>query len=195
MKDENSSQEPNKPADPFNPETLRLDQSYLQQPVAKKLLTTVPVRKPGKQDFVRVHPGESYRILSALIELRDERETYLVLPRVVSELSDGEFFFSTLYLCMNRQKVLSIWRVKVPDGRQNNWQVSEADAAERAMKTWIRLTANMNLGAYEIVEAVGNFGEPEWPDLSFMEILKIAFKGRVIEGPDHPVVKKLRGWE
>ena len=102
------------PARPFFPtairfsnlDNLRIDPGYLHQPAAKKLLTTVPVRKPGKQDFFRVHPRESYRLLSALIELRDERETYLVVARVVQELSDGEFFFATLYLCINRQKVV-----------------------------------------------------------------------------------------
>lgn len=183
------------PDDPFNPETLRLDQSYLQQPAAKKLLTTVPVGKPGKQDFFRVHPADDYRLAAALVELREERETFLVLPRFVSELGDGEFFGAVLHLCINRQKVLRIWPVKTasPDGRQNAWQISAAEAAERAMKTWVRLKPNMSLGSYEIFEAVGNFGEPEWPELPFMEILRIAFKGHVIEGPDHPVVHRLRG--
>ena len=61
------------------------------------------------------------------------------------------------------------------------------------MKTWIRLTSNMSLGAYDVSEAVGNFGEPEWPEISLMEVLRIAFKGRVIDGPDHTVVQRLRG--
>jgi hypothetical protein len=81
---------------------LRLDQAYLQQPVAKKLLTTVPVRKPNKQEFFRVHPAADYRLLAAIVELRDERETYLGLPRFVCELGDGEFYGATLHLCINR---------------------------------------------------------------------------------------------
>lgn len=187
--------EPVDPSDPFNPETLRLDQSYLQQPVAKKLLTTVPVRKPNKQEFFRVHPAADYRLLAAIVELRDERETYLVLPRFVSELGDGEFYGATLHLCINRQKVFFVWPVKTPspDGRQNTWQISAAEASEKGMKTWIRLTPNMSLGAYEVSEAVGNFGEPEWPEISLMEFLRIAFKGRVIDGPDHTVVQRFRG--
>jgi predicted DNA-binding transcriptional regulator AlpA len=44
---------------PFDPAALRLDQSYADTVGVKKLLTTVPVRKPNRQDFVRVHadPG------------------------------------------------------------------------------------------------------------------------------------------
>jgi hypothetical protein len=42
---------------PFdNLSALRLDQSYADSSGVKKLLTTVPVRKPNRQDFVRVHP-------------------------------------------------------------------------------------------------------------------------------------------
>ena len=35
------------PADPFDPENLRLDQSFAETAGVKKLLTTVPVRKPN----------------------------------------------------------------------------------------------------------------------------------------------------
>jgi hypothetical protein len=41
--------------DPFDPANLRLDQNFLKMAGAKKLLTTVPVRRPNKQDYIRVH--------------------------------------------------------------------------------------------------------------------------------------------
>jgi hypothetical protein len=44
--------------DPFDPAALRLDQSFTEGPAVKKLLTTIPVRKPGAQDFVRVHESD-----------------------------------------------------------------------------------------------------------------------------------------
>jgi hypothetical protein len=61
------------------------------------------------------------------------------------------------------------------------------------MEKWVRVTANMSLGAYEIWEAVGNLPEPEWPQLSFQDILKIAFRDRIVDRPDHPLIMKLRG--
>ena len=63
--------------DPFDPENLRLDQSFVETSGVKKLLTTVPVRKPNNQDFVRVHSDEAYRLPAAIIELKDDREVYL----------------------------------------------------------------------------------------------------------------------
>jgi hypothetical protein len=51
----------------------------------------------------------------------------------------------------------------------------------------------MSLGAYEVYEATGDFPEPEWPDATFQEILKIAFKNHFIKSMDHPVIGRLRG--
>jgi hypothetical protein len=51
----------------------------------------------------------------------------------------------------------------------------------------------MSLGAYEIAEAQGTLSDPEWPDLSIGELLRIAFKGRLVDTIDHPILQKLRG--
>jgi hypothetical protein len=61
------------------------------------------------------------------------------------------------------------------------------------MTRWVRTKANMSLRAYEIFEAESAIPDPEWPDLSFEAIYRIAFKERLISGPDHPVIKRLRG--
>ena len=61
------------------------------------------------------------------------------------------------------------------------------------MKDGCELTANMSLGAYEVFEASGDLPEPEWPDIPFPEILKIAFRDRIVDRADHPLVQRLRG--
>jgi hypothetical protein len=61
------------------------------------------------------------------------------------------------------------------------------------MSRWVRITANMALGAYEIAEATGDLPDPTWPDLPFEEILKIAFRNHIVDRHDHPVVQRLRG--
>jgi hypothetical protein len=82
--------------DPFDPENLRLDQSFVETSGVRKLLTTVPVRKPNNQDFIRIHPGETYRLTAAVIELKEDREIYLVLPTVAAQFP-GECAPVTLY--------------------------------------------------------------------------------------------------
>jgi len=180
---------------PFDPAALRLDQKFADSVGVKKHTTTVPTRKPNRQDFVRVDPRPEYRVGPVgVIELKEDREVYLVTPNMAHELV-GECTPVTLFTTINRQGVLHLWPVKLPgpDGKHNEWHRSAAEAAELAMKRWIRLTANMSLGAYEVFEATGDLPEPEWPDIPFPEILKIAFRDRIVDRADHPLVQRLRG--
>jgi hypothetical protein len=173
---------------------LRLDQNFVETAGVKKLLTTVPVRKPNPQDFVRVHPDPKYRETLAVIELKEAREVYLVPPVVANELP-GEFYMATLFTAVSRQGVVFLWPVRLPgsDGKILEWHRSAAEAAERAMKTWVRVKANMDLGAYEIYEAANTVSEPQWPAASFNELLRTAFRDRLIADFDHPVIQRLRG--
>ena len=192
--------EENRPVDPaLNPfenlSALRLDQSYADTVGVKKLLTTVPVRKPNRQDFVRVHDDPRYRLTpTAIIEIKEDREVYLVTPDMAQALP-GEFATVTLFTTINRQGTLHLWPVTLPnpDGRHNEWHRSAAEGAERAMKKWVRVTASMSLRAYEIFEASGELPDPLWPDFSFQEILKIAFRERLVDRADHPLVQRLQG--
>ncbi len=187
--------ESKKKLDPFDPAALRLDQSYADTVGVKKLLTTVPVRKPNRQDFVRVHPAPEYRLTpAATIEVKDDGEVYLVTPNIAPGIV-GEFSTVTLFTTINRQGTLHLWPVKLPDpdGRYLEWHRSAAEAAERAMRKWVRVTSSRSLNAYEIFEASGDLPEPVWPDFSFQEILKIAFRDRIVDRADHPLLQKLKG--
>jgi len=180
---------------PFDPERLRIDLSFSEGVGVKKALITIPVKKPSRQDFIRVHPSAAFRLPVAIIELKDDRETFLVLPDIAREIP-GEYTTVTMHTCINRQGVVFLWPVRLPgsDGRQLEWHRSAAEAAEMAMKRWIRVQANMSLGAYEVYEASSTIPEPAWPtDLTFTQMLTIAFKGRLVDSFDHPVLKRLRG--
>ena len=185
-------QEP--PPDPYDLDNLRLSQNFIDTAGVKRLLTTVPVHKPNPQDFVRVHPSPSYRMDAPVIELKSEREEYIVGRELRQELT-GEFACKTLFTAINRQRVLFLWPVRLPDpdGRPMEWWRSAREAAELAMGQWIRVKANINLGAYEMSAAQSVMSEPEWPDVSFQEIIRLAFRDRLITSLDHPVIKRLRG--
>ena len=95
---------------------------------------------------------------------------------------------------INRQGVPFLWQIRLPDpaGKTNQWNRSSLEAAELARSKWIRVQANMTLGAYEVMYAE-RIPDPEWPDVSFRELLRIAFKERFISSQDHPVLRQLRG--
>lgn len=85
---------------------------------------------------------------------------------------------------------------KLPRADSNSgraWAESALEAAEAAKALWVKLVGNKELGAYEIFKARGDLGEPQWPDKSFRELIKLAFKERVIDSVDHPVIRSLYG--
>jgi hypothetical protein len=180
--------------DPFDLDNLRLSQNFVDTAGVKKLLTTVPVHKPNPQDFVRVHPSPDYRMNAPMLELKSDREEYIIARPVMPELA-GEFACKTLFTAINRQRVVFLWPVRLPDpdGRPMEWWRSAREAAELAMTRWLRVKANINLGAYEMTTAQSVMSEPEWPDVSFQEIIRLAFRDRLVTSLDHPVIKRLRG--
>lgn len=179
---------------PFDPQKLRLSQNYGASAGVKKLTTTIPVRKPGKQDYVRVHPDPAYRIETAVLEIKEEQETFLVAQELWDELP-GELTPKVLFTTINRQQVTSLWPIRLPgdDGRIDTWNGSAMEAATFAQKQWVRICSNKSLGAYDVFQATGEIPEPEWPELTLGQILEIAFKGRYIKEFDHPALKRLRG--
>jgi hypothetical protein len=173
---------------------LRISQDFGHSLGVKKALLTVPIRKPAREWFVRTNPA--LRIETYVLELKEDREIYMVAPDLWPELmSESTFGTRALYAAMNRQGVLFVWPIRLPgpDGKIDDWNRSALEAAAMAESKWVRVTSNMALGGYDVFTAGADWPEPEWPDLSFNEILRVAFKGRVIDSLDHPILKRLRG--
>lgn len=181
--------------DPFDPVALRINPETAAGAIGvKRKILAVKCGKPDKQEFVRVHADEAYRIDTALITDKINRESYLVAPSLWSELPD---FISLVRLCtaVNRHGSLFLWPATLPDpnGRPMDWHTSMLEAQELAIKNWIRIQADMSAGSYAVFEATGNLPNPDWPDLSFQEILKLAFKTRFIDSMNHPFLQTLFG--
>lgn len=182
------------PPEPFDLASLCLSQDSTETVRVKKLLATIPARRPNSQDFVRVHPSPDYRRNFLCIDLKDDRETYVVRPEIAPELV-GETVMKTIYTAITSLGVVFLWPITIPppDGKTNEWWRSGREAAELAITRWVRMRADMNLGAYQIFEAEGQIPEPEWPNLPYQELLRISFRDRMIDRVDHPVVQRLRG--
>jgi hypothetical protein len=178
----------------FNLTDLKLSQDFGAEVGVQKLITTIPIRKPNKHEFVRVHPDPEFQLQTAMIEVKEDRETYFVDQAIAIQLPDV-VVPKLVVVSINRQGVLFLWPIRLPgpDGRHDNWNSSALEASNISQGKWIKVTSNMSLGAYEVYEAVANLPEPEWPDLSFPQIVEIACKDRFIKSLDHPVIKKIRG--
>jgi len=185
---------PNQQSSPFNISDIKMSQNFADAIEVKKVLNTIPVRKPDSQTYFRVHPDPAYHTPSMVLELREDRETFLVSKPLWADLAT-ELIPKLLVTAVTRQGVIFIWPIRLPgaDGKLDQWNRSAHDALRVAQGAWVRVVSNMALGAYELFKAPSITAEPAWPDVQFEDLLRIAFKDRYVDSVDHDVLKRLRG--
>ena len=67
------------------------------------------------------------------------------------------------------------------------------DADRELIRLWSLAWRHPGIRDQKVFEATGQLPDPEWPDLPFKELLRIAFKDRFISDLNHPVLHRLRG--
>lgn len=187
------------PSNPFDLDALR--SAPLADLDLERVLTTVPVRKPGRTEFIRVHPSPDYVVDSYVLEHESglDRVVYWVSPGLRGELVK-ELRPVRLFTCITKLSIVFLWPAKLPLAEGSNsrntgraWHASALQAAEEAKNLWVKLVGNKELGAYEYVKARGDLGEPQWPDKTYRELIELGFKDRVIDTLEHSVVRDLYG--
>jgi hypothetical protein len=183
-----------KRTNPYDPKRLRLSQRFGEGQDVRRVIVSMPVRKPGRQEFFRTYPDLEMWLETAVLELKEERLSYLVEPSLAPYLP-GEAVSKVLIPAITSHQALFLYPIKLPDerGRHDEWNAVALEAAERARSRWIRLTANIGAGTYDVLEAMAAFSEPDWPEMPLQRMLSMAFKDRFVETLDHPVLKRLRG--
>ena len=177
---------------PFS--SLRLSQNFGQALGVKKVLTVVPVAKPSKDRFFRTHESPNWVYPAWILENKATSESFILSGEVASILS-GLVRPVELYTAIDRQNNVFFIPVPLPgpNGVRNPWHESRLQAVMRAKFVWIRITSNNDVGGYDIYEAAAKLPDPIWPDLQMDDLLAIAFRGRIITDPDHPVVLEMLG--
>lgn len=180
------------PTSPFS--SLRLTQNFGETLGVKKVLTTVPVGRPSKDRFFRAHPLPSWVFPAWILENKATGETYLVSEEVASALGD-QVRPVELHAAIDRQNNPFLIPIPLPgpNGVRNRWHESLAQAVERSKSVWLRVSANKDLGGYDIFEATAKLPDPVWPDITMDELLEVAFRGRIITSVDHPIVQERLG--
>ena len=174
--------------------SLRLPANYGAALGVKKLLTNVLVGRPKKSNFFRTHTSDEMTFPAMLLEQKETRESYLVTPDVAQEISELVRPVM-LHAAIDRQNNVFLIPVTLPgeSGIRNSWPESLEQAVEHAKRKWIRITANMHTGGYDVYEAEGQLPEPEWPAHDVNALVNVAFRGKIITNLDHPVIQTLLG--
>jgi hypothetical protein len=173
---------------------LRRRQDFDALVGTQRVLVSVPVGKPGKQTWFRVLPGEEWQLPAALLKLEEDGTYFYVTYDIYPDL-EAEAIRVVLRTVVTTQGTISLWPIRLPnpDGRDFPWWISARAVAVQAETAWVRMRANQEVGAYDVIKATDNYGEPDLPQRNFSELLEVAFAGKVIESLDHPVVLKLLG--
>jgi hypothetical protein len=179
----------------FNIKNLVLSQNFEETGGAEKIIVRVPVRKPNRNEFFRVHIDEAkFSFRCALVEDPDSRDIYVMAGDLADRYPDLCRPIK-LVTAVNRTEDPFLWPLKMPTGdrRGGAWIDSALQAAEAAKKKWIKIMADMSAGQYSVFSAAGNLEGPVWPNMDFNKLMEIAFDGFVIDSGDHPLIQRLTG--
>ena len=170
----------------------KLPQNYTELDQVEKVLTVIPVSKPAKTAFFRIHPDKEYTFEAYILDY--ERSTYLTNPTVAAMFPELVKPVR-LVAAVTREGNPYLWPLRLPkeDGRSDNWATSALEIAELAKEFWVRMSASMSAGCYQVVKAPGILVEPNWPDLSMEDWIQKAFKDFYIEDGEHKIVRELLG--
>jgi hypothetical protein len=166
-----------------------------------KVLTTIPVRKPRKQEFFRCHPDVNMTLAAMLITDEEDGTAYFVAPDMRGHpVLSNSVKPTLLQLCAMRNGTLFIWPLTLPSadgGGGRSWHESALKAKEIAKTKWLRVVADRSINGYQAYMAQGELEAPDWEKLlggkTFNELLELAFADKIILAEDHPMMRKLFG--
>jgi hypothetical protein len=126
-------------------------------------------------------------------------ESYLVVPAVwnvfKNDLLKSHVKKVVLRVSMTRGGLIFFNPIVAPDplAKSNDYNDTARESAIAAVTNWVRQEADTSQGKYRVWIAEGVLGEPVWPELDLYELVRKAFKGRVISSASHELLEQLRG--
>ena len=157
-------------------------------------LVSVRVGRPPKDTFLRCHP--SLVITLYLYKEEETGESYMLPPNLAEVAQQDQVFKKRdLRLAVTIQGAVFLWETAMrgEETNANQWILSMWNAQGIAQDKWIRVVSNRQNASYDVKVSESDLGDPVYPEEQFDEILRVAFRNKVIETLDHPILKKLRG--
>ena len=172
---------------------LKLSLDYLEKNTSTSVVTGIPVRKPKSTEYFRVRPGEDFRTTSMGFRYGHQNDFYLVASRAIAPISEILFPLK-IVLCVSTEDAPFLWPLRLPTPDNDmQWFRSALMASEIAEGEWVKISANMGIGAYDLYTTESITKEPRFPDTDFAELVKLGFQGKIITSPDNQMVVELSG--
>jgi hypothetical protein len=167
--------------------------------LGKKVLTHIPPRKPAPGWHVRTSPDPNMSAVETLFHMKSIDDNYYYIDDKMIELLQGlnpkGVVDLSLTLAVTKLDVPFLWVNGMEDeeGKLNSWHASTRDVIEVARDTWISVRSEMQSSGYTYRPDDDQSKEPLWPDLTWAQILRLAFRNYIIRDENHPIVRSLRG--
>jgi hypothetical protein len=156
-------------------------------------------RKPNDKEFIRVTENTEEIRPFDILEV-DDKTRYIVTPAAMAAINKlheerGQVMIKTkrvmVHLVVNMDGVGFLWPISVSDA-DNTWLESAHNCAAIAKDQWIRVVSNLSAKRYDYHPASKHAGTvPKWPKETFLEMLNLAFKNKIIRSLDHSAIKQL----
>jgi hypothetical protein len=172
---------------------LKLSPDEAGQIGTEEVLAHISVRKPSKTEFVWVHPDPAMSLATSIF-VDHEGDIYFVAPAARNLLVAGVKAM-LLVATVNQRGLFFLWPIGLGDGtgRRNAFHDTARKGSELAKHEWTKVIPDMAAGYYRLFKALGELPKPVFPEKPFEELLRIAFRGRIIDNENHTVVKQAVG--
>jgi hypothetical protein len=168
---------------------------------SKALLTTVKIITPGKDVFIRTHPDPAMEFTTFTFDTRDghvpiEPDAF---EAIRAKVKDFHKFAPcvTLRPYITNKGTINLWPLKRESPFSiggNSYNVSAFGVSDATRTRWLRISSDRDRGQWLGYDPDEFIPEPNWPEgLTIFDFLELALKGGVIDGPDHILIRPLRG--
>ncbi len=185
----------------FNFEDLRVTES--SPIVVKRVVNSIPIKKPKPGvEFFRIRPGSEWKFDTHLLDLggKNDGEGKFLLKRDLypEVMETKKLKLVTIYTGIaygSGDIFLSAIAQPNAEGKDHEYNRTRRLAYTKAETHWVKLQTNEPIEAYDTVFAMSKFPDPEWPEEpeNMTKALELAFKDKIIDDHNHPILKKLRG--
>ena len=154
----------------------------------------IPVQRPDPQSWIWIPADPNMKKTVSLLAIKRTNSFYLVRPEVAGVL-DGDVKSHLIVPYQDRDGGLFIWAVKLYDayGSQDTWTLSALRIIYEDADSWIQIRSHKNISSYNAEKITIEVPAPKWPPGGLSYMVNRAFKSKVINSTEDPIIQRLRG--
>lgn len=152
---------------------VRLAQDFLPLIRPKQDPAVIPVTRPNRHWYVRVHKNPDYHLRVWLQQ--DRLQGNFLVDNDRARATPGLAMAYTLVTAITRHGRLFLWPIEARHSSRR-WIESAWEAVNMAMAEWVTIAVNAK--TFCVTPAPEPVSDPEWPDLTPQRLLTIAFQDR-----------------